>query len=160
MRRVEEVLGRVGRLNYVWTNTESLMVYCIMALTGMSKDAAIVVFLTLNTSRARLDLLERLAKLHEVNDEMRADILGLTARLKREGRLRNKYNHCVYSFDETGEIGSTQLMRIADFDEDIKYGKVEALDDEEMERLEASIREIVQVNKDMWELFRRRGIRT
>jgi hypothetical protein len=51
-------------------------------------------------------------------------------------------------------------MRIADFDEDIKYGKVEALDDEEMERLEASIREIVQVNKDMWEFFRRRGIRT
>jgi hypothetical protein len=160
MRLAEEVLQLVGRLNYVWTNTESLMIYFIMALSGVSKEAAIVIFLTLNTSRARLDLLDRLAKLSEVEAGMRRQVLDITGRLKSEGQLRNKYNHCVYSFDESGRIGSTQLMRIADRDDELKYGKVEALDEKELTRINASIQAISAINKDMWAFLHRYGIET
>jgi hypothetical protein len=150
MPAMQEVLQLVGRLNYVWTNTESLFIYLIAHLMGTSKEAAIVVFLTLNTTRARLDLIERLAKLPSTNNADRAKVLDFAKRLGREGRLRNKYNHCIYSFDETGSVASTQLMRIADINDDLRYGKTEALDAAEMARIEETIHAIGAVNKDIW----------
>ncbi len=102
MAAMSDVLLRVGRLNYVWTNTESLLIYMIAHLLDIGKDPAIIVFLTLNTTRARIDLVERLAKLQSTPTADRKFILATMARLKKESKIRNKYNHCIYSFDEKG----------------------------------------------------------
>lgn len=150
MPNLDKVLQQVGQLNYVWTNTESLFIYLIAHLAGTSKDAAIIIFLTLNTTRARLDLLERLAKLSSTAPATRTAVLELTERLKREAKVRNKYNHCIYSFDSNGELSGTQLMSIADFGDTLRYGKSEALDEGEFERVQAAIREITAVNRDIW----------
>ncbi|MBU1334449.1 MAG: hypothetical protein KJ944_04620 [Alphaproteobacteria bacterium] len=158
MARIENVLQLVGQLNYVWTNTESLFIYLIAYLAGTRKEAAIVIFLTLNTTRARLDLLERLAKTTGVTPDTRAAVLDLAGRLQREARVRNKYNHCIYSFDANGELNSTQLMRIADFNDELKYGKVEALDDDEMERIRAAIAAITVANRDILTFMTARDI--
>lgn len=153
MARMDQVLQLVGQLNYVWTNTESLFIYLIAHLAGTNKEVAIVIFLTLNTTRARLDLLERLAKVSSTPHPTRTAVLGLTERLKQEAKVRNKYNHCIYSFDANGELSSTQLMRIADFSDDLKYGKVETLDDDEMDRIRAAIAEVTAVNRAIWEFM-------
>jgi len=108
---MSDVLLLVGRLNYVWTNTESLLIYIIAHLLKVEKEAAIVVFLTLNTTRARMDLVERLAKLRSTPVAERKAILGAMARLKKESKTRNKYNHCIYAFDENGDTAlSNQKM--------------------------------------------------
>jgi hypothetical protein len=158
--RTDEILLLVGRLNYAWTNTESLIIYLIAHLAGTSKEAAIVIFLTLNTTRARTDLVERLARMAATPAGTRTEVLGLMGRLTREARLRNKYNHCIYSFDEHGELASTQLMRIAEFNDDLRYGKVEELDEAEIERIRASIGEISAVNKAIWGFLRAHGAET
>ena len=72
------------------------------------------------------------------------------ARLKKESKTRNKYNHCIYSFDERGEISSTQLMRLVEDDNEIRYGKVEQMDEREIELLEKSIAEIVAISRTLW----------
>ncbi|MBB5572575.1 MULTISPECIES: hypothetical protein [Rhizobium] len=154
MPAMSDILLRVGRLNYVWTNTESLLIYIIAHLLRVEKDAAIIVFLTLNTTRARIDLVERLAKLSSTPAEDSHAVLALMGRLKRESKMRNKYNHCIYSFDENGEISSTQLMRLVEDDRHVKYGKVEQLDLREIERLESSIKEIVEISKALWAFIR------
>ncbi|KKB11977.1 hypothetical protein VE25_10080 [Devosia geojensis] len=159
MPAMQEILLLVGRLNYVWTNTESLFIYLISHLMGTSKEAAIVVFLTLNTTRARLDLIERLAKLPGTDPADRAQIEAFAKRLGREGKLRNKYNHCIYSFDETGERAFTQLMRISDVSDDIRYGKIEVLDEAEMERINATISAVTAVNRDIWGFLNAHGIK-
>ena len=125
MIAINETLLLVGRMNYVWTNTESLFIYLIAQLMGTTKEAAILVFLTLNTTRARLDLIQRLAKLRTTSPADREAVLGFADRLGKESGLRNKFNHCIYSFDENGEMGTTQLMRIAELGDDLKYGKLE-----------------------------------
>lgn len=150
MAAMSDVLLRVGRLNYVWTNTESLLIYIIAHLLRIEKEAAIVVFLTLNTTRARIDLIERLAKLSATPPSERKAILGMMSRLKSESRMRNKYNHCIYSFDENGEISSTQLMRLIDDDKEVRYGKVEQMDQKELDSLEKSIGAIVELSKTIW----------
>ena len=150
MTAMSDVLLRVGRLNYVWTNTESLLIYIITHLLNVEKEAVVVVFLTLNTTRARIDLVERLAKLPSTPAADRKAVLSAMSRLKKESKMRNKYNHCIYSFDEKGEISSTQLMRLVEDDKEIRYGKIEQMNDREIELLEKSIAEIVNISKALW----------
>ena len=70
--------------------------------------------------------------------------------------MRNKYNHCIYSFDERGAISSTQLMRLVEGEKDVRYGKVEQVDARELERLENAIREITDISKRLWAFIRSR----
>ncbi len=152
MPRFQEILLLVGQLNYTWTNTESLLIHLIAGLARVDKETAIIIFLTLNTTRARIELVERLAKMQKTPAACRQAVLAVTSKLTRQGKLRNKYSHCIYSFDESGSHGSTQLMRIVDGKDDLKYGKIEALDDKEIGRIQASIDDIKEINKDIWSI--------
>ncbi|TPN85529.1 hypothetical protein FJ987_10450 [Mesorhizobium sp. CU2] len=152
MPRFQEILLLVGQLNYTWTNTESLLIYLIAGLAKTDKETAIIIFLTLNTTRARIELVERLAKMQKTPAACREAVLGVTGKLTRQAKLRNKYSHCIYSFDESGTHGSTQLMRIVDGKDDVKYGKIEALDDKEMSRINESIKDIGAINQDIWSI--------
>src|SRR5690606_38580512 len=106
----------------------------------------------LNTTRARIDLVDRLAKMQSTPPACRAAVLDATRRMSDEAKLRNKFNHCIYSFDPDSGEGMTQLMRIVDTKEAIKYGKIEALDDEEIGRIRASTGELVRINRQFWKI--------
>lgn len=157
MPKFQEILLLVGQLNYSWTNTESLLIYLIAGLAKVDKETAIIIFLTLNTTRARIEMVERLAKMAKTPETCRHAVLSVTDQLGRQSKLRNKYSHCIYSFDETGTRASTQLMRIVDGKDAIKYGKIEALDDSEMKRIHASIEAIQGINKSILTIVEENG---
>ncbi|MBN2739670.1 MAG: hypothetical protein JXR35_02095, partial [Rhodobacteraceae bacterium] len=46
-------LMQIGRINYAWTNTESLLIHLIAGLAQTDKETAVILHLTLNTTRAR-----------------------------------------------------------------------------------------------------------
>lgn len=156
----EEVLLLVGQLNYTWTNTESLLIYLIAGLARVDKKTAAVIFLTLNTPRARIDLVERLAKMGKTPAQCRAEILDVTKRMTLQSGLRNKFNHCIYSFDPESGRGATQLMRIFESKDEIKYGKMEALDQNEIARIRKSIAALIDINKSIWTIVRSQGFPT
>jgi hypothetical protein len=160
MPKLQDVLLLVGQLNYTWTNTESLLIHMIAGLARVDKETAIVIFLTLNTPRARIDLVERLAKMQTTPAECRAEVLDATRRLLEEAKLRNKFNHCIYSFDPDSGKGMTQLLRIVDTKDEIRYGKIEALDDDEVARIRASIAELVGINRLFWQITEKFGFPT
>ncbi|MCO6389650.1 hypothetical protein GTW25_01220 [Aliihoeflea aestuarii] len=153
--RLKDILLLVGQLNYTWTNTESLLIHLIAGLARVDKETAIIIFLTLNTTRARTDLVERLAKMPSTQADCRRDVLEATRRLSAEAKLRNKYNHCIYSFDEEGAPAMTQTMRIVDGKNDVRYGKAELLDDAELRRISDSIASLASINRDIWQLTER-----
>ena len=157
--RNEELLLLIGKLNYAWTNTESLLIYLMAFLMRSDKEVAIVTFLTLNTSRARLEFIERLLRLESTDPEIRARLTPIVARMKMGAKVRNKYNHCIYSFDEHGDIEATQLMRIADYGDTLKYGKIEVLDDTEIGRIDEAISEIIMMNRSIFEFIHEKNIR-
>ncbi|WP_415182014.1 hypothetical protein [Phaeovulum sp.] len=140
----------VGKLNYAWTNTESLLIHLIAGLSGMDKETATVVFLTLNTTRARIDLVERLSKLEKTSLTERKSILSLTGRILSQSALRNRYNHCIYAFDAEGGNPRTILMRIADRKDKLMMGQVNPLNDAALEDIEAAIKELKLINHDIW----------
>lgn len=153
--RLQDILLLVGRLNYTWTNTESLLIYLIAGLARVDKETAAIIFLTLNTPRARIDLVERLAKMSKTPVECRDQILEVTRQLLLQSGLRNKFNHCIYSFDPESGHGTTQLMRIFESRNEIKYGKVENLDEGEFARIRGSIESLVQINNAIWSIVRK-----
>jgi len=155
MPKFQDVLLLVGQLNYTWTNTESLLIHMIAGLARVDKETAVVIFLTLNTPRARIDLVERLAKMQSTPADCRAAVLDATRRLSEEAKLRNKFNHCIYSFDPESGRGITQLMRIFESRDEIKYGKVESLDERELARIRKSIASLIELNKTIWAVARK-----
>ncbi|MCY6380689.1 hypothetical protein [Hoeflea prorocentri] len=146
----QKILLLVGQMNYSWTNTETLLIHLIAGLAGIDKETAIVIFLTLNTTRARLDLVDRLAKMERTEPQARKDILGLTGDMVKVLKHKNRYNHCLYSFDDEGRNAKTILMRIAETKNAIKIGKTQALDASEIGKIRESIRTIETINRRTW----------
>ncbi|GAB4353885.1 MAG: hypothetical protein Kow0026_12180 [Oricola sp.] len=149
----DELLLLLGRMNYSWTNTETLLIHFIAGLAGVDKETAIVIFLTLNTTRARFDLVDRLAKLDRVPDAMRDEILDLTGAMKDILKYKNRYNHSLYSFDADGGEAKTILMRVAETKRGIKFGKSQKLDADELERVREAIRKIETLNRAAWAII-------
>lgn len=144
----------IGKLNYTWTNTESLLIHLIAGLSGMDKEIATVVFLTLNTTRARIGLVERLSKLERVKAAERSQILSITKRMQEQSTLRNRYNHCIYAFDGDGGNPRSILMRIADRKETLKMGQIHDLDTAAATDVQSAIANLGQINRDIWQTIR------
>lgn len=150
----DALLLLIGRQTYVWTNTESLLIHLIGGLSRTDKDTATVIFLTLNTTRARVDLVERLAKLERTPAQERDRVLELTRDVTRLAALRNHYAHSIYAFDEQkGEV-RTIMMRIADRKQDIRLGKSRAIDSAAIAEIEDNIARIAELNTRFWALIR------
>ncbi|MEE4211012.1 MAG: hypothetical protein V2I43_17315 [Parvularcula sp.] len=149
----EALLLLIGRLTYVWTNTESLLIHLIAGLSRTDKETATVIFLTLNTTRARIDLVERLAKLERIHMDERARVLELTRDIMRFAAVRNHYSHSIYAFDHEKGEARTITMRIADRKHDIKVGKTRPIDAAAIEELEKSIVGIAEINAGFWRLI-------
>lgn len=146
----DELLQLVGRLNYAWTNTESLLIHLVAGLVPCGTEAATVIFLTLNTARARLDLVERLAKMDQRDPAERDAILHLTGRMARLAGLRNRYNHCIYSFDAESGSPQTILMRIADRKRSIRMGQRTEITGAALDEIRAATGELETLNRDIW----------
>ncbi|WP_037310482.1 hypothetical protein [Ruegeria halocynthiae] len=155
--RFDRLILLVGRLNYMWTNTESLLIHLIAGLSGTKKDVAVITFLTLNTTRARIDLVERLAKMDGRPVEVRDPILEHTQRLSKLSGIRNRYNHCIYSFDAESGNPKTILMRIADRKTDIKLGREDTVDEKALQEIENVVAQLSDANRDIWRLIGQLG---
>lgn len=146
----DRFLMLLGRLNYSWTNTESLLIHFIAGLARTDKDTAVVLFLTLNTTRARVDIVERLAKLDRVTEDEREAVLALTRRMLRLAGMRNTYNHCIYAFDSRSGDLATIRMRVADRRKEIKVGEITALNEATLRDIEASLADLARLNTEAW----------
>ena len=85
-----------------------------MILLDTDQASAAIVFATLNTTRARLDLIQRLSKIKLKDKKLDKALSKLIDRFNRSTVLRNEFNHCMYVTDEAGQITHTQSMRIVE----------------------------------------------
>ena len=95
-----------------WSNNESLFIYVLMILLRTDEASAAVVFATLNTTRARLDLIQRLTKIRVTDKALAKNLTALIERFSELTKVRNELNHCMFVFDRSGAITHTQSMRL------------------------------------------------
>lgn len=145
-----ELFGLIGNLVYTWSNNESLLVYLIMLLLQTDRPSALIVFGTLNTTRARVDLVQRLARVKVQDRDLMRRLKGLMARFDGGTRLRNEYLHAMFSVDGAGRITHTHSMRIEERGQTLRFGTQRAMDAERLEALRGEIRSMNALNREFW----------
>lgn len=151
----DRLLKLIGELNYTWTNTESLLVHLIAGMVGTDKETATLIFLTLGTSRSRIALVERLAKMGKLAPDRRDEILDIMRTLTRCQKVRNHYNHCLYAFGDDSLPTMTINLRIAESKDSIRLDGYRKLDRRSIEEFDEALAQIRESNMALWNVIRK-----
>lgn len=144
------LLALIGNLFVNWSNNESLLIYLINQLMEVDQASAVVVFSTLNTTRARTDLIRRLSMFTVADRKLLRQLDTLLDRFDATTRVRNEFNHAMYVVDDkTGAITHTQSTRIVQQRGKLKFGEKRRIDEARLEELKDTIREMCDLNRDI-----------
>jgi hypothetical protein len=151
--RRTEILALIGNLVYSWSNNESMFIYVIMLLLNTDQAAATIVFASLNTTRARLDLVQRLASARITNRILAKRLDALIDRFNECTRIRNEFNHCSYTVNERGDITHMQVLRLQERRGRLELGQIRKLDDARLKKMVDTINELRLLNRDLWAIL-------
>lgn len=148
-------LSLIGDLNFAWSNNESMFIYVLMLLLDTDETAAAVVFSTLNTTRARLDLAQRLAKIRIADKELRAELDGIVEDFGVGTRLRNDLNHATFVVDADGAITHTQSMKLEEGRGRLRFGTRRPVDQARLDEIAAATQALYLLNRRIWDILPR-----
>jgi hypothetical protein len=149
------ILALIGNLVSSWSNNESLFIYVLMILLRTDQASAALTFATLNTTRARLDLIQRLAKIIIRDKELDKTLAKIIDRFNDSTQIRNEFNHCMYVVDATGQITHTQSMRIVQTRSSVQFGEKKLMDDARLKSMVKATRDMTRINRDIWDFLPR-----
>ncbi len=148
--RQKEVLTEIGVMGLGWSNNESVFVYVLMILLQIDEVSAAIIFATLNTTRARIDLIRRLAKVKIADAAVAQGLSRLLRRFDACTQIRNEFNHCVYTLNEKGEITHTQALRLQETRNSLSLGTLRAMDESRVGEIKETNRQLKRLNRDLW----------
>jgi hypothetical protein len=146
----KEVLALIGNLVFTWSNNESMFIYVLMLLLRVDFQAAAITFVSLNTTRSRLDLIRRLGRAKCADPAVVKKLERLIERFNDCTKVRNDFNHCIYQLDDSGRITHTNVLRIIEDKKGIRFADVRALDAKRLSEVTGAIRKLTVLNRDLW----------
>ena len=149
------ILALIGNLVSSWSNNESLFIYVLMILLKTDQASAALTFATLNTTRARLDLIQRLAKIMIKDKTLERSLSKIIDRFNETTHVRNEFNHCMYIVDAGGQITHTQSMRIVQTKSSLQFGEMKPMDEARLKGMVKTIKEMTRINRDIWDFLPR-----
>jgi hypothetical protein len=149
------IMALIGNLVYSWANNESMFIYVLMILMNTDEASAAVVFTTLNTTRARLDLVERLARIKIRDKSIQKALERIIAQFNELTKLRNEFNHCMYTLNERGEITHTHSIRMQDVKGKLQLGVIRKMDDARINDILTAVRDMTKLNREIWDFLPR-----
>lgn len=147
------ILALIGNISFSWSNNESMFIYVLMLLLSTDQTSAAIIFSTLNTTRARIDLVQRLAAVNITDRELASRLKDLVERFNACTKARNEFNHCMYALNASGEITHTHSMKISETRKGIQFGAVRPVDDDRLREMQGIISELKTLNRDLWDFL-------
>ena len=145
-----QIMMAVGNLVFSWSNNESVFIYVLMELLDADFASAATTFISLNTTRARLDLIRRLAKLKISDRAVLRRLERLIERFNDCTKVRNEFNHCIYKVNENGEITHTTTLRVTENKDGVKIAETKPIDIPRIEEIGRTVRKLSTLNRDLW----------
>lgn len=145
-----QVLALVGNLVFTWSNNESVFIYYLMMLLDTDFESAAITFVSLNTARARLDLIRRLAKARCKDPVALRRLERLIERFNECTKVRNDFNHCIYKLDDTGRITHTHVLRVVEDKGGVRFAELQPFDEKRFQQVSNTIRKLTTLNRDLW----------
>jgi hypothetical protein len=147
------ILALIGNLVYSWSNNESMFIYILMLLLKTDETSAAVVFATLNTTRARLDLVDRLAKISIKDPVVSKTLEKIVVKFNELTRVRNEFNHCMYTVNDHGEITHTNSIKMHEVRGRLQLGVVRKMDSSRVNTMLEAIRNLTKLNRNIWDFL-------
>jgi hypothetical protein len=151
--RQNQILAQIGTLGLAWSNNESVFVYVLMILLETDEVSAAIVFATLNTTRARMDLIRRLATVKISDPAIAQTLTRIIRRFDACTNVRNELNHCVFTLNSRGEITHTQTMRVEERKGALSLGAVRPMDDRRLKEITEANKQLKRLNRDIWDFL-------
>lgn len=145
-----QVVTAIGNLIFSWSNNESVFLYFLMELLDTDFSAAAITFTSLNTTRARLDLVRRLGKARIRDPRLIRRLERLIERFNDCTKIRNEFNHCIYQMSDAGEITHTSILRITEKKTGVQIAEVKPVDAKRFEEIGRTIEKLNVLNRDLW----------
>ena len=145
-----QIMLAVGNLVFAWSNNESVFIYALMELLDTDFASAATTFVSLNTTRARLDLVRRLGKMKIADQKLLRRLERLIERFNDCTKVRNEFNHCIYKVNERGEITHTTTLRVSESKDGVKIAEIKPLDMPRVEEIGRTIQKLMRLNQDLW----------
>lgn len=149
------LMALIGQLVFSSSNNESLLIYILMILLQTDEASAAIVFSTLNTTRARLDLVTRLARIKIDDRETRAVFDQLIKDFNDTNQVRNEFLHAMYTVDAKGAITHTQTMRLVMKGGKISFGQQHAIDQKRLDGILKACADLRSLNRRIWDVLPR-----
>lgn len=151
----ERLMTLIGAMSMSWANNESVLIYLMMVLLRTDDVSAALVYGTLNTARARSDLVSRLTRVQVTDQELRREVDDILTRLEKCGRVRNDLQHASYEFDTAGRPVSTRSMRVEQSRKRLSFGRARPVDAARLAKITEVVDELGQINQRLWTLLPR-----
>ncbi len=154
------ILALIGDLNFSWSNTESVFIYVLMLLLETDDVSAAIVFSTLNTTRSRLDLIQRLARAKLQNTDTLQDLEKIIIEFSKVTATRNDLNHATFVFNAKGEITHTQSLKLQEKRGKMQFGSLNVLDDKRIAQIGQVVQDVKSLNRKIWNILPKLDIRS
>jgi len=146
----QRFLALIGDLNFAWANNESLLIYLLMLLAGVDERKAAIIHATLNTTRARLDLIQRLAKIGLPDGAERAELDGIVDAFSAATRLRNDLMHATFVIGSGGAFTHTHSMKLQEAGNRLRFGTRRLLDEARLTEIRKAVQDLKALNRRIW----------
>ncbi|HEV7256224.1 MAG TPA: hypothetical protein VGN82_00460 [Bosea sp. (in: a-proteobacteria)] len=146
----QKFMALVGDLNFSWSNNESLFIYVLMLLAGTDEVKAAIIHATLNTTRARLDLVQRLSKVVLADGIVRRELDDIVNTFSNSTRLRNELTHATFVPGSHGEVSHTQSMKLQEGGRKLRFGAVRSLDEQRLHEIHEAVQDLKTLNRRIW----------
>jgi hypothetical protein len=153
--RRANLMALIGQLVFGSSNNESLLIYVLRVLLQTDEPSAAIVFSTLNTTRARLDLVSRLARIKISDRETRRALDQVVKLFNDANQVRNEFLHAMYTVDGKGAITHTQTMRLIMKGDKFSFGQQNPIDQKRLDGMVKACRDSESLNRKIWELLPR-----
>jgi hypothetical protein len=147
------LLALIGELNLNWSNNESLFIYIIKALLYTDDASAAIVFATLNTTRSRLDLISRLARIKLKGSPLQRELKEIVQAFLARTRFRNELSHATFISTPSGDITHTLSTKLDERGGALVFGTRRSVDHQRTEEIAQEITVLKSLNLRIWALI-------
>jgi hypothetical protein len=144
----------IGSLVVHWANNESVFCAMLQALMRGERHSADIVWYSQRTTKARLDLLLRLARVQVKDATLISDLKKAAANFKGLSRVRNLYCHGMYTYDEQLRLVGLSGITVADEGEPLRLER-KPFNSGTMNELSDTINKSSTLNRALWALVPR-----
>ncbi len=148
------IQAAIGGLVIAWANAESVFLALLQLLMKETERTAGIVWYSLRTTQARLDLVTKLARERFEDGRLAKEIEERVNLFKGPSGTRNFFCHATYGYAENMQLSTVHGVSLAQDGSPLRFTN-KWLDLAAMNEIGSATVDLINLNADLWETVER-----